>query len=336
MDALSEVLHTVKFTGGLFLEARFTAPWCVTAQVTAEDCRPFLASSEHVIAYHYVLEGRLVLQLDGQAPIEVEAGEIVLLPGNDPHLLGSAVGLKPLSADELIQPAQNGGLALIEYGGGGPATRIVCGFLGTDETRHPLFATLPRILVQNVREGAAKALVEASVSFAAQELSAGRLASSAVMSRLSELLFVEAVRSYAEALPDDQASWLKGIRDPYVGRALALIHRSLREDWSTAALARAVALSRSAFAQRFTEAVGMPPMRYLTYWRLKLAQEQLRAGRAIAQIAADVGYESEAAFSRAFKREFGVSPARWRSRQLSDPDRPATPRSDPLPPAHGG
>jgi AraC-like DNA-binding protein len=318
MDALSSVLQAVKLSGGIFLDARFTAPWCVTAAMTADDCRPYLTNPAQLIAYHYVLEGRLLLQVEQEPAVEVGAGEIVLLPRNDAHVMASAAGLRPVRAGALVQPSESGGLARIEHGGGGAPTRIICGCLGSDEAHNPLISALPRALKLDLRDARARDWVEASVRFAAQELALGGLAAAGVVARVAELLLVEAVRSYASALPTDQAGWLKGLSDPYVGRALALIHGELSRDWTTEELARAAALSRSAFAERFASAVGMPPMRYVTHWRMQLAKQALlEARKPVAQIAFIAGYDSEAAFSRAFKREFGEPPARWRAARRS-------------------
>jgi AraC-like DNA-binding protein len=315
-DLLAEILRTVRMTGGVFLDARFTAPWCVVSQMTPEDCKPFLAVPADLIAYHVVIEGCLWLQLDGDPAVEIDAGKIVLLPRNDRHTLASGPGLVPVMADDLIKPTAEGGLARIAHGGGGAVTRIVCGFLGSEDMRNPLIASLPRVLTLDIREAASRAWVEESVRFAARELSLGRLASLGVVSRLSELLFVEAVRNYVATLSDDEAGWLKGLKDPYVGRALALLHGRFDEPWTAESLAGEVSLSRSAFHDRFTSLVGVPPMRYLTRWRLQVARERLREVRGtIAQIAHAVGYESEVAFNRAFKREFGQPPARWRDAQ---------------------
>jgi AraC-like DNA-binding protein len=276
MDPLSDVLRSVRLTGGVFLKAHFTAPWCVTANMTAEDCRPFLATPAQLIAYHFIIVGWMLVSLEGQPWIEVRAGEIVLFPRNDGHMLASAPGLEPVSAGTLIQPSAEGGLARICHGGGGEATHLVCGFLGSEEGYNPLIAALPRVLTLDVRQGMSRDWIEASVRFAAAELAGGMLASSSVMSRLSETLFVEAVRHYSSTLADENAGWLKGLKDPQVGRALALIHQNIRTPWSAETLAREVAMSRSAFMDRFTTLVGIPPIRYLTVWRLRTAKLQLR------------------------------------------------------------
>jgi hypothetical protein len=202
MDPLSDVLRSVRLLGGVFLDARFTAPWCVSSKMTAQDCGPFMTAPAQVIAYHVVTAGGLLASVDGEPPIEVAAGEIVLIPRNEVHVLASANGLEPVDGHDLIQPSAEGGLARISHGGGGDATNIVCGFLASEGGYNPLIASLPRILKLDVREGASRVWIEASVRFAAGELAEGRVASSSVMSRLSELLFVEAVRQYATTLAD--------------------------------------------------------------------------------------------------------------------------------------
>jgi AraC-like DNA-binding protein len=315
-DTLSEVLRSVRLVGGVFLEADFTAPWCVTSRISPEDCKAFMDQPQQVIAYHYVIEGRLLVEIGDECSVEVKAGEVALLPRNDAHTLGSGAKLMPISADDLIRPGPAGGLAQISHGGGGTATRMVCGFLASEEGFNPLIASLPRVLKTGFGESASREWLEASVRYAAQQLAAGQLATSNAMSRLSELLLVEAVRNYAGELDEQAGGWLKGVRDPYVGRALAQIHGDLGRHWTAEELARHAGLSRSAFVERFTARIGMPPIRYLTYWRLQSASHQLReSSRNIAQTAYSVGYESEAAFSRAFKRQFGLSPAQWRLAQ---------------------
>jgi len=313
MDALSQVLRSIRLTGGVFLEAKFTAPWCVRAQITPEDCTPFMAQPAQILAYHFVIGGRLVCKLEGEEAIEVDAGEVILLPRNDGHELASTTGLKPIEAGELIQAPEGEGLARISHGGGGEETHLVCGFLASEDSFNPLIATLPRALKLDIRRGTSRDWVEASVRFAARELAAGRFASSDVMSRLSELLFVEAVRDYASSLDGTQSGWLAGLTDKQIGQALALLHGRIEAPWTIDRLAGEVSMSRSAFVDRFTSLVGLPPIRYLTQWRLSLAKEKLRSGKGnIAQIAHAVGYDSEVAFNRAFKREFGQPPARWR------------------------
>jgi AraC-like DNA-binding protein len=315
-DALSDVLRSVRLRGGVFLDARFTAPWAVNSYVAAADCMPILSSPAQLIGYHFLIEGKMMVSVDGEPAREVRAGEVVLLPRNDTHTLSSALGLAAVDGHHLVQPAPDGGLARVDYGGGGAPVRMVCGFLGCEDTSNPIIDSLPRLLTIDVHEATSRDLIETSLRFAVGELIAGRLAESSVLSRLSELLLVEAVRRYADSHGAQQTGWLKGLKDPYVGRALALIHRDIAAPWTAATMAKEVALSRSAFTDRFTSLVGVPPIRYLTAWRMEIAKNHLReTTKSVAQIGYSVGYESEEAFSRAFKREVGMSPAPWRERQ---------------------
>lgn len=313
MDALSDVLRSVRLKGGIFLDARLTAPWSVLSEVTPEVCQPFFDRPARIIGYHYVVSGDLLMRVGDGPVIPVRAGEIIMLSRNETHVLGSAAGLMPVRTGDFIEPGEDGPMGRLVLGGGGPLTHIVCGFLGTDEVYNPLIEALPSALKVDVRDCATREWIDASMQFAATELMAGRAASSPMVSRLSELLFAEGIRQYVATLTDDDAAWIKGLRDPQVGKALALIHSDMTAPWSAEALAAEVAMSRSAFMDRFSAVVGMPPIRYQTAWRLRAAQEHLReSGMSVAQIGHAVGYESEEAFSRAFKREFGLSPARWR------------------------
>lgn len=311
MDALSDVLRVIRLSGGVFLDAAFTAPWCVVSRVGPEDC-PAKEMPPSVVAFHYVIEGRMRVQGDGTS-LEVRAGEMVLLPRNDPHLLASDPGLPPANPDPLVQQV-DGGLMRLEYGGGGAATRLVCGYVGADVRRHPLLDALPAVFVLDLNGKPCAEFVAASFRYAAREVASGRAGSETVLAKLSELLFVEAVRSYAESQPAERKGWLAGLRDGPVGRALALMHAEPARPWTTDELAARVAMSRSAFAERFTQLVGMPPISYLTGWRMQVAASRLReTHRTIAQIAAELGYESEASFTRAFKRAQRISPGRYRA-----------------------
>jgi len=313
VDVLSDVLRVIRLSGGVFLEADFTAPWCISGKVSPEDCKPFLEAPRHVIASHFVAQGSMRLQPEGGDAIDVGAGEIVLLPHNSVHSFGSELNPAPVLAGEIIQPPREGGLARIVYGGGGAATQLLCGYLGCDTPFSPLLSALPAVLKVNVRSTPSGAWMESSFRFAASEIAAGRLGSMTVIAKLSELLFVEAVRQFVAGLPAERRGWLAGLRDPHVGRALALLHARPTEKWTADSLAREVGMSRSVFAERFNAQVGQPPMQYLTMWRMHVAAQYLREGRgSLAQIGGAIGYDSESAFSRAFKRQFGVSPGGWR------------------------
>jgi AraC-like DNA-binding protein len=313
MDPLLDLLQDMHLTGGVFLDAEFTSPWCVTSSVGVEDCSAYLPRPSHVIAYHYVTEGRCVLEVDGHPAMDVRAGDIVLLPRNDRHRLSSGQNVRAVSAADLIEPAVDGGLARIVHGGGGERTRMLCGFLGTKMPNPPIATVLPPALTVTVNPGATGAWIESSFRFASQELVAGRSGSPLVLAKLAELLFIEAVRQHVSSLPRAHRGWLAGLRDPIVGRALTLLHGQKAHRWTVPELARESGASRSAFADRFTNLMGEAPMHYLARQRLGLAAERLReCQESIASVALGVGYESEAAFSRAFKREFGKSPAAWR------------------------
>jgi AraC-like DNA-binding protein len=315
VDVFSDVLRVIRLSGGVFLEADFTAPWCISGKVSADDCKPFLQAPRHVIASHFVAQGSMRLQPEGGEAVDVAAGEIVLLPYNSAHTFGSELNPTPVPAGEIIRPPEDGGLARIVHGGGGAATQLLCGFLGCDTPFSPLLSALPAVLKVDVRSSPAGAWMESSFRFAASEIAAGRLGSTTVIAKLSELLFVEAVRQYVAGLPAQRRGWLAGLRDPHVGRALAVIHARPTETWTAESLATEVAMSRSVFAERFSSLVGQPPMQYLAMWRMHMAEQYLREGRgSLAQIGAAIGYDSEAAFSRAFKRQFGVSPGSWRRR----------------------
>jgi len=316
MDAFSDVLRVIRLSGGVFLEADFTAPWCISGQISTDDCKPFLAAPRHVIASHFVAAGNMQLGIVGGDTIDVRAGEFVLLPHNDAHIFGSDLNAPLMPAREVIQPPSGGGISRINYGGGGAATQLLCGYLGSDAPFSPLLSALPAVLKLDVRATASGAWIESSFRFAASEIAAGRLGSTTVIAKLSELLFVEAVSQFVASLPAERRGWLAGLRDPQIGRALALLHARPTEGWTAEALALEVGMSRSVFAERFTSLVGQPPMQYLTLWRMHVAAQHLREGRgSVAQIGFAIGYESEAAFSRAFKRQFGTSPGTWR-RQL--------------------
>jgi AraC-like DNA-binding protein/mannose-6-phosphate isomerase-like protein (cupin superfamily) len=313
LDAFSDVLRVTRLVGGVFLEAELTAPWCISGKVSAEHCKPFLVTPRYVIAYHFVAQGGMQLRIDGGESIHVGAGELVLLPHNHAHSFGSDVNLEPTPAHQIMRPPQGGGMARITLGGGGEATHVLCGFLGAETSFDPLRLALPPVLKLDVRTTASGAWIESSFRFAASEIAAGRVGSTTVIAKLSELLFVEAVSQYVAGLPEERRGWLAGLRDPQIGRALALLHARPNQPWTAESLALEVGMSRSVFAERFASLVGQPPMQYLTLWRMHLAAKSLREEHgSVAQIAFAAGYESEAAFSRAFKRQFGTSPGSWR------------------------
>lgn len=315
MDALSEVLKVLRLQTGIFLEGEFTAPWCVDSAPGDDEVRDILPDAEHVAIYHLLVEGRCRARLpDGSHAVELEAGDLLLVPRGEQHLLGSDLQLAPVRAVLLVQPGREGGPARIDYGGGGERTRFLCGYLACDRRLcQPVLGALPRLVRIPVGDGPASRWLASNFELAAAESGAARPGAETLVARLSELLFVDAVRRYVESLPPDQGGWFAGLRDPAVGKALALMHGQPGHAWTVDELARECALSRSVLAERFGRLLGEPPMHYLTRWRMALAGQLLRAGRdPVGRVALQLGYESEAAFNRAFKREYGQPPAQWR------------------------
>jgi AraC-like DNA-binding protein len=318
MDALSEVLRVVQLTGAVFLDGAFSAPWCVISHADSALCSAYLPPSERVVSFHLVTEGncRVMLPHDPGSALLVDAGDVIVVPQGETHVLGSSTGLSPVPmAPLLVTQVETtpGEVMTLAYGGAGAVTRMVCGFLAAqDISRNPLLSALPRLFKVGMR-GSSSSWLESSLRFATEEAASAHAGSATVLAKLSELVFVEAVRRYVDTMPDDRKGWLAGLRDRFVARALALMHARPAHPWTVEDLAHRVGISRSGLAQRFADLLGVPPMQYLAQWRLQLAAQQLRlADRPLASVAEDVGYESEAAFNRAFKREFGVPPATWR------------------------
>jgi AraC-like DNA-binding protein len=314
MDALSDVLRVMRLKGGVFLHGDYFEPWCLSVHVKPENCAPYFGDTVHVIPYHFVLEGGMRVRMEDGVELALEAGESVLFPRNDPHLLGSDTNLPAIPGELVVQPPLNGGLATITLGEGGPRTRIVCGFLGADAVRgSPVLEALPAMLRIDTRADESGDWVQSTFRYAAERIAAGDTGSEVLMSKLSELLFVEAIQRYAGSLTADETGWLAALKDPYVSRALALMHARIAETWTVDALGREVGLSRSALADRFGAILGMPPMQYLATWRIHAAaHELLNSGKSILQVAQEVGYDSEASFTRAFKRVMDAPPATWR------------------------
>jgi len=327
MDALSDLLHAVKLNGALFLEGRFTAPWCVESHSGHESSGMF-GGLDHIVFFHIITEGRCKVRLAaGGETLEAAAGDLILMPQDDTHLLGSDLQLAPVDADSLVRPAPPGGMLTMGYEGGGEETSLMCGFLSCDrQLSRPLLDALPRLVRVPLGDGPGAAWLMSLLRRGAQENSAPGPGSGTLLAKLAELLFVEAMRRYIDALPEQQTGWLAGLRDRYVGRALSLMHGRPAHDWTVDDLAEQVGLSRSALAQRFANLLGAPPMQYLTRWRLVLAAAALRSGdRAIARVAEESGYDSESAFNRAFKREFGMPPAAWRRKEPRSPGAESSP-----------
>jgi AraC-like DNA-binding protein len=314
MDAFSDVLRSARVSGGVYLHAEFTAPWCISARMSPEMCSPFLGAAAHMIPFHYVVEGELAVAVADEVPIRLAQDQMVLFPRNDPHLMGSDLALRPVPVGEILIPPEGGRLASIRHGEGGPTTRMICGYLGCESRLlNPLIDALPAAIEFKVDATHPAAWIRATFEYAAKENEELRAGSDTVLAKISELLFVEAIRSYIESAPQDRRGWLAGLADATVARALAMMHADVRRGWSVEALARESGVSRSVLAERFARTLGVGPMHYLARWRLQVAAQELKSSpTTVARVAERIGYESEAAFSRAFKKEFGMGPAAWR------------------------
>ena len=313
MDALSDVLHVLRLSGAVFLTAEFTAPWCVSSSSGRPAVGP--AQSEHTVFFHWLTAGRCKARLaEGGETFEIGPGDLLMMPNDEAHVMGSDLDIEPVDAESLVTPAPDGSMLTINSGGGGEKTEFVCGFLACDRRlSRPVLDGLPHMVRVPFGNDPAAAWLKGLLQLGTQETLARRPGSDTVLAKLSELLFVEAVRRYSEAMPPKQKGWLAGLRDRFVGKALTLMHQKPGHGWTVDVLANEVGLSRSALAQRFTELIGQPPMQYLTRWRLTVAAQRMRnEGTSIARVAEQTGYDSEAAFNRAFKREFGMPPATWR------------------------
>ena len=312
MDDLSEVLRVVALGGGVFLDAEFTEPFAFVGKAARSLCTGMTVNGE-LICFHYIIEGGMHVSIDGVHEAYVQAGQTVMLPRNPMHVLASRRGLAPTSASQI--EASGAGLPKMRLGGGGATTRVVCGFLAGNELLQAIVSTLPELLVLDVASLPNGPWMAESFQVAVQTCAEPEPGSSLVLTKISELLFVESLRRHLMNAPPEDRGWTAGLRDPQVRRALSLLHTRACEPWTTDDLAAELGMSRSAFATRFAQVMGMPPMRYLTRWRMRQAANDLTArGKSVSEVAYDLGYSSEAAFTRAFRREFGSPPGEWRSR----------------------
>jgi AraC-like DNA-binding protein len=315
VDVLSDVFRAIHMTGAAYFDFELSSPWVLEAPPSRQIAETVMPGAQRVIESHLIMRGSCWGHAVDQAPMCLREGDLIIFPRGDPHVLSSAPGMR--AAPNMSAYARTGTpLPMVhEFGGGGPErARIVCCFLGCDERPfNPLLAALPTVIhLSAAGPHATSGWLGMMLNIAARESGSGRPGSENVLARLSELMFVEAIRRYIETLPAAQTGWLAGLRDPDVGRALAALHGEASEAWTVERLARVVGLSRSVLAERFTDLVGQPPMQYLALWRMQLAARLLVEGGQVAEVAGAVGYESEAAFSRAFKKLVGQAPATWR------------------------
>ncbi len=286
MDVLSEVLKAVKLDGALFYNAEFSAPWCVrtpASRVVAPHLGP---GPGHVIIFHLVTEGRGYAHVEGDdLRVELNAGDIVIFPHGDPHIIGNGAPVKPVDHERELQRVLAQGLKLSRSGGGGPLTKLVCGYMACEPQLCQVFlGGLPPVFKVHIRDDASGQWLENSIRYSVGDVN----------------------------------SWLAGVRDPEVGRVLGLLHRRPAHPWTIAELAAEVGISRSVLAERFRCYLSETPIAYLTRWRLQLGAQMLKStSGSVLHIASEVGYESEPSFNRAFKREFGLPPARFRTQSKS-------------------
>jgi AraC-like DNA-binding protein len=316
MDAFSQILSGVKLNGAVFFNAEFSAPWGFTQPASKVMAARVAPGAEHLVLYHLVIDGGAVAELTNGFSLELEPGDVVVFPHGDLHHMSSGGGAdRPFPNYGIGAKIQARDLSPLHAGGGGDISRFVCGYMTCDPyVCRPILSGLPPVFKVSLKTDRSGQWLESSILHLVEEAASGRVGSEAMLAKLSEALFVDTLRRYVASLPDKQVGWLAGARDPVVGRSLSLLHSRVAYGWTIADLASEVGISRSALVERFTRYLSEPPMAYLTRWRLELAARSLeRTSRGVAEIAADVGYESEAAFNRAFKRLFGRPPGRYRS-----------------------
>lgn len=348
MDALSAALGAVRMTGAIFYDAVCTAPWGFKVPAVNQVAHILAPGTERLVPYHLVAEGNAVVRFAGGTEARLEAGDVVITPHGEAHTVSNGAPAAYIDSGASLAQHLSGELGTMRIGGGGEATRFICGYFGCDRHADRLFlAGLPTLIKLNARRDPAGAWVESSIRHLLSEAGSGRPGRAALLSKMAEALFIETLRRYMERLPPGETGWLAAARDPIVGRAMALLHENPARGWSVEDLAAMVGASRSVLAERFARFLGQPPMAYLAHSRLQRAARLLQSTRrSIVQTALEVGYESEAAFNRAFRREFGLPPAQYRRRmaprEADESGRTRTssggtrPPSPPAKPAHVG
>jgi AraC-like DNA-binding protein len=319
MDAFSAALNSVHVKAAIFVDAEFSAPWGFISP-PADEIAPIVAPDvERLVTYHLVVEGQAQVRLKGAEELTVSGGEVVIVPHGDAHTVSDGEPATFVNSADAIGNFWSGQMATARFGGGGAVTRIVCGFFGCERHAARLFlAGLPSLMKVTLRGDAGGAWIEFSILHLCREAAARRPGGTVLLSKMAEALFIESLRRHMEQLPPGHTGWLAGARDPVVGAALALMHHRPSRRWVLADLAAEVGASRSVLVERFHQFLGEPPLTYLARWRMQLAARRLQTTRdTVLQVAAEVGYESEAAFSRAFKREFQIPPAQYRNRLSS-------------------
>ncbi len=316
MDAFSEILSGVKLTGAVYFNAEFSAPWGFSAPASKKMSEAVAPGAEHFVIYHLLIEGGARVELtDGQSTGLIPGDIVIFAHGHAHHVSSGGDATRPFPNYGIDQKIQARELSPLRAGGGGSLSRFVCGYMSCDPyLSRPILSGLPPLCKVNIRVDRSGQWLESSILHLVEEAASGKVGSEAMLAKLSEALFIDTLRRYVDSLPEQQTGWLAGTRDPIVGKSLALLHSRIARRWTIADLADEVGISRSALVERFTKYLSEPPMKYLTRWRLQIAARSLeKTSRGVAEVAADVGYESEAAFNRAFRRQFGLPPGQYRS-----------------------
>jgi AraC-like DNA-binding protein len=313
-DPLSEALRSVRLTGAIFLDAELGLPWGFASPPASNAAHLLAPTAEQLVLFHLLVEGQATVRVPGYETIRLEAGDIVVLPRGDAHELWNGSVSQLTDASSLLPKILSGAIASERGGGNGPITKFICGYIGCDRQAQRLFlAGLPPLFKVNIRREASGEWIESSIRYLASERESTRPGRTALLAKLAEALFIETLRQYMAELPGERTGWLAAARDPMVGRALAEIHREPGHAWTVGGLAKQAGASRSVFASRFNQLLGEAPLSYVARWRIQLGARLLETtDDTVLQIALEVGYESEAAFNRAFKREFGLPPGRYR------------------------
>jgi AraC-like DNA-binding protein len=336
MDVLSDVLRVVRLSGAVFFTADFSSPWALESPIPRMLASAVMPEAECVVLFHILVDGECEVECQGRPVVTMEGGDVIVFPRGDQHTMRSHDASTPTPLTSIFSPGTHDEPPQLSFGGGGRTSRFVCGYLNCDQRFSPLVEGLPTMLLVRGRDdystieaidatGSRPTVVPqgsgtwlgTTLKFTINEARSARPGNAAMLGRLTELMFVEILREYMHRLPVDEGGWLAALNDAQVGRVLRLMHTNPVYDWTVDELAREVAVSRSVLAQRFTELVGETPMRYLANWRMQLAKQMMREGtHNIQEVATRVGYDSEAAFNRAFKRATGSPPATWRKSAL--------------------
>ena len=320
MDPFSQILNGVVLKGALFFNAEFSAPWGFIAPPAQELAEYLAPDAPHLLIYHFLVDGSGFVYLGDDVSIKLEPGDVIVLPHGDTHEMCSARGVGSKLSGAMMAKLKTRDLSAMQTGGGGEVARFVCGFMVCDPLLcRPILQSLPPAFKVNLRTDRSGHWLENALLHLVEEAASGDVGSEAVLAKMSEALFVDTLRRYLAGLPEQEVGWLAAARDPIIGKSLMLLHSRTTHPWTIAELAKEVGLSRSSLVERFTKYLSEPPMGYLIRWRLQLAAQALAStSRGVAEIAGDVGYESEAAFNRAFKREFGSPPARYRKEHQTE------------------